>query len=430
MTTIPTMEQALSPLTTLSKEKNWVRANLTLTPSSKIGRFFWHLIGKLPLFDTIKRLFRKVFYGVDLEQSKRTLISIKNSFEKLTPSSSADLQAVKLFNQRIQLYNDAAAKFNLVAPRHSVPLSTASPSATPPPPLPPQPPLPPSSFPPSITAQEFERVRTIASTPINNGSLVCFYKGGLTRYFGNFSPCTHLIKLKGLKGPCTFRSAEAAFQWGKFTCFQATILHSFSVDLSQDVKFQELMERFFHAFGEEAWRCKVAVEEFLGLTGDNVKNAARANYFKIQPAQYKEMKDSVFKGWDHGTVNPDGTKYPPLRDECMWRTLLAKCESNPDFCELLSATGQAYLLEHSPKVRVNDYWSDGGNGSGANMLGQMLMSLRDALLLDPNLQTDITRLKDVAKKPTPFSDPQRQRWVMAACQDAPHHLAHFNYTID
>jgi ribA/ribD-fused uncharacterized protein len=42
----------------------------------------------------------------------------------------------------------------------------------------------------------------------------------------------------------------------------------------------------------------------------------------------------------------------------------------------LLATGEATIVEHTPN---DSYWGDGGDGSGQNMLGRMLMEIRDEL---------------------------------------------------
>jgi ribA/ribD-fused uncharacterized protein len=43
---------------------------------------------------------------------------------------------------------------------------------------------------------------------------------------------------------------------------------------------------------------------------------------------------------------------------------------------ILLATGEAKLVEHTS----NDaYWGDGGDGSGKNMLGRVLMEVRERL---------------------------------------------------
>ncbi len=54
----------------------------------------------------------------------------------------------------------------------------------------------------------------------------------------------------------------------------------------------------------------------------------------------------------------------------------AKFTQYEELKALLLGTGDAKLVEHT----VNDaYWGDGGDGSGRNMLGQMLMELREEL---------------------------------------------------
>ena len=46
---------------------------------------------------------------------------------------------------------------------------------------------------------------------------------------------------------------------------------------------------------------------------------------------------------------------------------------------MLLGTGEATLVEHTS----NDaYWGDGGDGSGKNMLGQILMKIRDELRVE------------------------------------------------
>ena len=52
---------------------------------------------------------------------------------------------------------------------------------------------------------------------------------------------------------------------------------------------------------------------------------------------------------------------------------------NPEILEKLIATSDAELLEHT---KNDHYWADGGDGSGKNMLGKILMETRVALSLD------------------------------------------------
>jgi len=65
-----------------------------------------------------------------------------------------------------------------------------------------------------------------------------------------------------------------------------------------------------------------------------------------------------------------------VKDGVMYDALYAKFTQHENLKELLLGTGDAILVEHT----VNDnYWGDGGDGSGKNMLGKLLMVLRDDL---------------------------------------------------
>ena len=62
--------------------------------------------------------------------------------------------------------------------------------------------------------------------------------------------------------------------------------------------------------------------------------------------------------------------------DVMMRALRAKFGQHDELRELLLSTGNAKLVEHTANDR---YWGDGGDGSGRNMLGRLLMRLRDEL---------------------------------------------------
>jgi ribA/ribD-fused uncharacterized protein len=72
-------------------------------------------------------------------------------------------------------------------------------------------------------------------------------------------------------------------------------------------------------------------------------------------------------------LRPDWEK---VKDAVMREAVLAKFTQHGDLRAVLLATGDAVLVEHT----ANDsYWGDGGDGSGLNRLGQILMSVRDHL---------------------------------------------------
>ena len=65
-----------------------------------------------------------------------------------------------------------------------------------------------------------------------------------------------------------------------------------------------------------------------------------------------------------------------VKVDVMRRAVTAKFTQHADLRELLLSTGDAKLIEHTE----NDaYWGDGGDGSGKNMLGRILVQVREAL---------------------------------------------------
>ncbi len=65
-----------------------------------------------------------------------------------------------------------------------------------------------------------------------------------------------------------------------------------------------------------------------------------------------------------------------VKDDIMREAVRAKFTQNADLREMLLSTGTATLVEHTTN---DNYWADGGDGSGRNMLGQILMEIREEL---------------------------------------------------
>jgi N-glycosidase YbiA len=65
-----------------------------------------------------------------------------------------------------------------------------------------------------------------------------------------------------------------------------------------------------------------------------------------------------------------------VKDDIMREALLAKFTQNKDLKKILLETGNAELVEHTAN---DNYWGDGGDGSGKNRLGKLLMELREEL---------------------------------------------------
>ncbi len=72
-------------------------------------------------------------------------------------------------------------------------------------------------------------------------------------------------------------------------------------------------------------------------------------------------------------LRPDWEK---VKDAVMRRAVLKKFQTHADIREVLLGTGIEELVENSPS---DYYWGCGADGSGRNMLGQVLMEVRNTL---------------------------------------------------
>lgn len=74
--------------------------------------------------------------------------------------------------------------------------------------------------------------------------------------------------------------------------------------------------------------------------------------------------------------NPLRRDWESVKDDVMRKVVRAKFTQHEELKKLLLETGDAVIVEHT----ANDsYWGDGGDGSGKNMLGRILMQVRDEL---------------------------------------------------
>lgn len=108
------------------------------------------------------------------------------------------------------------------------------------------------------------------------------------------------------------------------------------------------------------------------------------HYFQAQKFVGTEHEETVRLADSPSTAAKIGrSRLLPLRpdweevkDDVMRKALAAKFAQHPRLQRLLLSTGEATLVEHTKNDR---YWADGGDGTGRNMLGILLMELRTAL---------------------------------------------------
>ncbi|WP_379138316.1 NADAR family protein [Paenibacillus sp. sgz500958] len=65
-----------------------------------------------------------------------------------------------------------------------------------------------------------------------------------------------------------------------------------------------------------------------------------------------------------------------IKDDVMRKAVGAKVEQYPHIKSILLSTGSCSLIEHTSN---DSYWADGGDGTGKNMLGVILMEIRSSL---------------------------------------------------
>jgi hypothetical protein len=74
-----------------------------------------------------------------------------------------------------------------------------------------------------------------------------------------------------------------------------------------------------------------------------------------------------------------------VKEVIMYEALIAKFEQHKVFRDTLMGTGKAELVEHTVK---DSYWGDGGDGTGKNRLGHLLMRLREERYVNGNIVRD------------------------------------------
>lgn len=107
------------------------------------------------------------------------------------------------------------------------------------------------------------------------------------------------------------------------------------------------------------------------------------HYFQAMKFRDPEVRTLVRKAKGPMAAAKLGRTLPDLRrdwehvkENFMMNALRAKFAQHDRLRRLLLDTGDAQLIEHT---RNDHYWADGGDGSGKNRLGVLLMKLRSEL---------------------------------------------------
>lgn len=108
---------------------------------------------------------------------------------------------------------------------------------------------------------------------------------------------------------------------------------------------------------EHYYQSQKAVDEKTRLLIKNAKTAKEAKKIACQ----SEIKPN----WDE------------IKYDVMKKALMAKFQQNKSFANLLISTGQEIIEEDSP---YDSIWGIGKDGKGQNLLGKVLMEVREYLI--------------------------------------------------
>ncbi|MDB9327401.1 NADAR family protein, partial [Nodularia spumigena CS-590/02] len=102
----------------------------------------------------------------------------------------------------------------------------------------------------------------------------------------------------------------------------------------------------------------------------------------------KTPKDAAKMGRERS--RPLRKDWEKVKDDIMRKAVLCKFQSHRDIRQILLATDNQEIVENSP---IDYYWGCGADGSGKNMLGRILMEVREILRYSDELQVGNIRVK-------------------------------------
>ena len=108
------------------------------------------------------------------------------------------------------------------------------------------------------------------------------------------------------------------------------------------------------------------------------------HYFQAQKYMEADVREEIRNepSPQKASITGRESKKPPrsdwkyVKEGVMGEAVMAKFLQYPELKEILMASGSSELVYHT---RSDGYWGDGMDGSGKNMLGQILMEVREII---------------------------------------------------
>lgn len=150
------------------------------------------------------------------------------------------------------------------------------------------------------------------------------------------------------------------------------------------IRFYRANEKPYGIFSN-LYRCKVIFEDEEFETSEHAYQAGKARKEAVRAWILSAPSPGLVAMAAHGLytwdIAPDWSK---MKFDRMRGVLYAKFTQHPQLKEILLATGDARLVESATVDNpVNRLWGE-VNGKGKNMLGVLLMELRDKLRAEMN----------------------------------------------
>ena len=137
----------------------------------------------------------------------------------------------------------------------------------------------------------------------------------------------------------------AANEYGQFSNFAA-------FPILIDGQFWPTTEHYFQA------------QKYAGVDTDRMRAIRRCSSPGRAAQMGRDRKYAIRRDWER------------VKEQVMLAALRAKFSQHQELKHLLVSTGDAWLVEHT---ELDRYWGDGGDGSGQNRLGHLLMLVRSEL---------------------------------------------------
>jgi N-glycosidase YbiA len=143
------------------------------------------------------------------------------------------------------------------------------------------------------------------------------------------------------------------------------------------------MAIYFYSVKEKPYGCFSNFSPH-GFELDGVRWPTSEHYFQAQKfagmPHVEEIRQArspmIAARMGRARARPLRPDWNGVKDDVMREAVRRKFEANPDICDILLLTGDEQIVEQTTR---DYYWGCGTDGTGKNMLGKILMEVRDIL---------------------------------------------------